>query len=179
MNQPVQSVCISVSPKAGNGAGRSELLRLEGLLNDAGIRCLMTSDIEELRAWGSLNHSRGAPNQKATATSKVVVAAGGDGTIALVANNTPPGVGILPMPMGTENLLARHFGYRSQASDTWERLRINERYVMDAGRLHPSGRLFLVMVSAGVDAEVVRAMHLTRRGHIQRWHYLRHVLRAF
>ena len=39
---------------------------------------------------------------------RAVVAAGGDGTIRLIAEQTPPGTPLVVLPLGTENLLARY-----------------------------------------------------------------------
>ena len=44
----------------------------------------------------------------AAGTLRAVVAAGGDGTIRLIAKRTPPGTPLAVLPLGTENLLARY-----------------------------------------------------------------------
>jgi diacylglycerol kinase family enzyme len=106
----------------------------------------------------------------------VIITAGGDGTLALVAQNTPPSTVLLPMPLGTENLLAKHFGYTAKPSDIVETLLHGLDQSIDAGVAN--GKLFLVMATCGFDAEVVRAMHLTRRGHINRFSYARPILRT-
>lgn len=164
----IHEVWICESHKAGRGQGRREI----GLL------------VEHLRARSidvHVTHSVSALKERVADTTRstqhfAVVAAGGDGTLALVAQNLPPEIPIVPMPMGTENLLARYYGYACHAADVIESIERNERFVIDAGLAN--GRLFLVMVTAGMDAEVVRCMHLTRRGHITRWSYARPILRA-
>ena len=83
---------------------------------------------------------------------------------------------LVPMPLGTENLLARQFGYKSDADKVHQTIRHGESYWLDAGRAN--GHPFLVMATCGFDAEVVRAVHLRRRGHISRWSYVGPILRA-
>ncbi len=164
----IDEVWICASPKAGSGQGRQEIDMLVERLRASSVDVHVTHSIAALRGRVA-DSSRG--------TQKfAVVAAGGDGTLALVAQNLPKEIPIVPMPMGTENLLARYFGYTCCAASVIASLERNERFVIDAGRAN--GRLFLVMVTAGMDAEVVRGMHLTRRGHITRWSYARPILRA-
>lgn len=166
--QTIDEVWVAASPKSGSGVGRHEIDALVDRLSAAGLECRLTHQIAELRAR--------VDEPTRTTDSLAVVAAGGDGTVALVAQNLPPTVPIVPMPMGTENLLARYWKYSPLAIDVEATILAGQRYRMDAGLAN--GRLFLVMVTAGMDAEVVRAMHLTRRGHISRWSYTRPILRA-
>ncbi|EMI58472.1 diacylglycerol/lipid kinase family protein [Rhodopirellula sallentina] len=164
----IREVWIAASPKAGSGAGRNQIDRLVSLLRENDVDCHVTHSIEALQ--------KRVDDPEVTPDHFAVVAAGGDGTIALVAQNLPQDFAIVPMPMGTENLLARHWGFSPMAVDVAETILHGERFRMDAGLAN--GRLFLVMVTAGMDAEVVRGMHLTRRGHIRRWSYAKPILRA-
>ncbi len=161
---PPASVVIFTSPKAGSGAGRDQLPQLTARLRDLGIVVDTIASVEELK--------------RATdeSPSCIVVAAGGDGTLALAAASIRDDVPIVPMPMGTENLLARHYGYRCDASQVVDTIRFGEPKRIDVGIAN--GKPFLIMATCGFDAEVVRAMHLTRRGHINRFSYLRPIARA-
>ncbi|MCH5376625.1 MAG: protein BmrU, partial [Planctomycetes bacterium] len=114
---------------------------------------------------------------------QIVVAAGGDGTLSLAAsvaleslagNASMPA--LIPMPMGTENLVARQFGFTRSAEQVVQTIRHGVIHPIDAGRAN--GKLFLIMATSGFDAEVVRRLHLTRRGHIRRLSYLWPMLRA-
>ena len=80
------------------------------------------------------------------------------------------------MPLGTENLLARQFGHTAEAESVMRTIRHGTSFRLDAGTAN--NRPFLIMATCGFDAEVVRGMHLTRRGHIQRLSYLRPILGA-
>ncbi|WP_419189751.1 diacylglycerol/lipid kinase family protein [Stieleria marina] len=159
------------SPKAGTGAHRDQLPVLRELLAAAGIAVLQTSSIPEMK---SLLQQQDSP--EATPFARVVVAAGGDGTLSLVADNIDPNVPVIPMPFGTENLLARYFGYQPTAQCMFDSICRGKSHRIDAGR--GNGKLFLVMASCGFDAEVVRGVHLKRQGHINRFSYARPVLRA-
>ncbi len=144
------------------------------LLEDASVECHVIASIDELRS----QLTREVGNRQT-----VVVAAGGDGTLSLAASlisglgqspeQTTP---LVPMPMGTENLLARHFGFARSADEVFRTIRYGAVQSIDAGTAN--GKLFLIMATSGFDAEVVRRMHLTRRGHISRMSYLLPILRA-
>jgi diacylglycerol kinase family enzyme len=155
---------IFTSPKAGSGVGRDQVPELVRLIEQAGGTVRISGDVDELK-----KHAQSAGNP-------IVVAAGGDGTLALAAQSIDADVPLVPMPMGTENLLARHFGHVARAANVLQTIRHGGSYRLDAGLAN--GRPFLIMATCGFDAEVVRGMHLTRRGHINRFSYARPILRA-
>jgi diacylglycerol kinase family enzyme len=158
------SVLIFTSPKAGSGAGRDQIPRLVSLVRDHGVSVAIIETVAELKARVS------------EAARPLIVAAGGDGTLALAAQSVDADIPIAPMPLGTENLLARHFGHLADADAVLSTLRHGCIDRIDAGLAN--GRPFLIMASCGFDAEVVRGMHLTRGGHISRFSYARPILRA-
>ena len=160
-------VVILTSPKAGSGVGREQLPKLEELLISNGFEVHCTTSLDAFR---KLTHDRPADQMP------IVVAAGGDGTLSLVIETIPAALPVVPMPMGTENLLARYFGHSIRAEQVLETIQRGQSYWMDAGQAN--GKLFLVMATCGFDAEVVRGMHLTRRGHIRRYHYFGPIIRA-
>lgn len=163
-SEPPAEVLIFTSPKAGSGAGRNQVPRLLDLVRGHGVSVAITETVADLK------------DRTHQATQPLVVAAGGDGTLALAAQSVGADVPIVPMPLGTENLLARHFGHRADADAVLGTLRHGIRDRIDAGLAN--GRPFLIMASCGFDAEVVRGMHLTRGGHINRFSYARPILRA-
>jgi diacylglycerol kinase family enzyme len=107
---------------------------------------------------------------------RAVVAAGGDGTAAAVVNNTPPGTPIAICPMGTENLLAKYLEIGKNPAALATAIAEGRTAWLDAGRAN--GRLFLLMASAGFDAEVVRVLHDARKGNITHWSYTKPILQA-
>lgn len=165
--QPPRCVLIFTSPKAGTGIGMGRVAALVETLTRQGVKVEVTSVVADLQRITTGNSS---------SKPDVVVAAGGDGTLSLVAQTTPPETVIAPMPTGTENLVSKHFGISSEVVPMNEMLMAGRTVAIDAGLAN--GRLFLAMVTCGFDAEVVRAMHLTRRGHISRLSYLWPIMRA-
>lgn len=104
-----------------------------------------------------------------TGLLRCVIAAGGDGTATAVANMVSVDTPVLVAPLGTENLLAKHLRLSNDIVGIVAAVEQLHCAQIDAGRAN--GRLFLVMVGIGFDAEVVRQMSATRRGHIRHWSY--------
>lgn len=182
-------ILIFTSPKAGSGVGREQIPRLESLLCELGVEVKVVHEVEELRQLVSEGKSFGVET--------IVVAAGGDGTLSLACatlflddensneNELPLSesdsasrtrsqcescqVMVLPMPLGTENLLARHFGQLADAAEVLNTIRYGQLFKLDAGSAN--GKPFLIMATCGFDAEVVREMHQRRQGHINRFSY--------
>ncbi|HLA84061.1 MAG TPA: diacylglycerol kinase family protein, partial [Thermoguttaceae bacterium] len=107
---------------------------------------------------------------------RALVGVGGDGTIAELANRTQAGVPLTILPNGNENLLARHLGLRRSADALCETIAAGRMVRLDAGRA--AGRLFLLMIGCGFDAEVVRRFQQRRTGHIGHHSYIRPILES-
>jgi YegS/Rv2252/BmrU family lipid kinase len=104
-----------------------------------------------------------------------LVAAGGDGTIADLFNRFPDTtLGILPL--GTENLLARHLRIPKSGTEAAEIIARGQFRTLDLCLL--GERRFALMASAGFDADVVHRVHAARRGHISRTTYLKPILES-
>ncbi|MEM9644597.1 MAG: diacylglycerol kinase family protein [Planctomycetota bacterium] len=180
IGQAPQQVLVLTSPKAGRGQGREQLIALATRLEHDSITCHVMDSPAELKRrvddWCASGDSR-----------PVVVAAGGDGTVSLTASILTSEIPLVPMPMGTENLLALHFGFTNDADRVHATIVRGEDRLIDAASALPcrrdgtprdEERMFLVMISAGFDAEVVRAVHLRRKGFISRWTYAGPIWRA-
>lgn len=163
-----QRVLILANPKAGAFSRENEVLQLCAELNSWGCEAEVLTDIETLRTRANEAFRAGE--------LRALVAAGGDGTVSLAANVTPPGVPITVFPLGTENLLARYFGLGRRTSDVCRAVMQGKYRRFDAGSAN--GRLFLLMAGVGFDAEVVRRMHAQRSGHIWKFTYFRPILNA-
>src|SRR5262249_48722404 len=98
-----------------------------------------------------------------------LVAAGGDGTVGDLINRFP-GVPLTILPLGTENLLARHLGIPCNGRFVAELIAEGITRVIDLGLLN--GRRFTRMVPAAFDAELVHRVHATRRGNIRKANYI-------
>ena len=109
-----------------------------------------------------------------------VVAVGGDGTVRSVAARLAgSGVPLGIVATGTENLAARALGFRRPIAELGPALAesIMARRVrqVDLGWVQPEGAPrtgFVVMASAGFDADVVAVLAARRRGAISHGSYL-------
>jgi len=144
---------ICHNAKAGGRDGYRQILRLSRLLAECGFEARIETDLTALPQRVDQAQSQGR--------LRAVVGAGGDGTMAALANLLPPGVPLIPMPMGTENLLAKHLGQAGAPREVISTVQSGTAIEVDAGRA--GGKLFLLMISAGLDAEIVRRFE-QRRG---------------
>lgn len=142
-------VLISVNPKAGRRSVNSRVERLAGCLRDAGFQVEAKTDLAEVTTQANDLHRQGR--------LRVLVGAGGDGTAAELTNRTEPGVPISLLAAGTANLLAKHFRLSGKPEKLCQTIATGRLREVDAGRAN--GRLFLVMIGCGFDADVVRQVH--------------------
>jgi diacylglycerol kinase family enzyme len=164
---PATRLLIFANPIAGRGKGRLLAKRIErdAIADGFSVRTffdrpgdLSPADLGEV------------PDQ--------VVSIGGDGTLAGVVNlfyaHRSKGPSVLPVPMGTANLMGRHLGINWSEGNTpravIDTLRRNKTTLLDAGRAN--NRLFLLMAGVGIDAQVVHLLDRMRRGPIDMTHYL-------
>ena len=103
---------------------------------------------------------------------KAVVAAGGDGsintTVNLMRQTDHLHLPFATLPVGTENLFARQFGYQVKRPESIAAaIAGGQTQAVDLGEVRPvvegvpddsAGRLFTLMASAGFDAEVVHRL---------------------
>jgi diacylglycerol kinase (ATP) len=169
LHGPEKPVVLLVANRRAGARSRQYLLDdLTLELEDRGFEVVSVRVLDEVAPLATQLHAAGR--------LRVVYAAGGDGTIAELANRLPPEIPLAIFPLGTENLLARLLGIRAdplQAADTvvaghviqWDVARANER-------------IFLLMLGCGFDGHVVHDTASRRRGHIRRWHYAPPILRA-
>ncbi len=160
-----KQVLLLVNPKAGSGARQSAVEELTGALAKAGLRVETFTRIEELAQ---------AAREGLPETLRAVVAAGGDGTVRLVAQHVPPEVPIAILPLGTENLLSKYLDVPSTIAGVCDLVEEGVTIQLDAGEAN--GRLFTLMVSSGLDADVVRRLHSERKGHINHFSYVKPLL---
>lgn len=161
-------VVIQRNPRSGSGAGRRELLVLVRALRMADFQVRMFRSREKLDAWLAV------PERQLNL--RCLVAAGGDGTVADVANRHP-GCPIAILPLGTENLLAKFLDLTRCGRKLSDVIRGGKFRRFDTA--FANGRRFLIMLSVGVDGEIVHAIHRSRTGTIRRIGYVIPTLRAF
>jgi diacylglycerol kinase (ATP) len=154
-------VAVQRNPSSGDGLKRAEILALCTHLRRHGIRPRLFSRRERLAQ--RLNRPDGRHGLVC------LVAAGGDGTVGDLINRFP-GVPLTILPLGTENLLARHLGIPCNGRFVAELIAQGVTRQIDLGLLN--GRRFTLMVSAGFDADVVHRVHANRRGNIRKANYI-------
>jgi diacylglycerol kinase (ATP) len=157
-----------VNRKAGAGRGRAIVDQVIAALAVQGLEVEAVSDLAELHG-----RTQTLINER---TLRGVVAAGGDGTIAAALNHTPLGTPLAVLPLGTENLLARYLQHLRTPGSVVDLLTRGVVVALDAARA--GERLFSIVFSAGLDAEVVRQVHEHRRGNITHLAYALPLLRS-
>jgi diacylglycerol kinase (ATP) len=160
-------VAIQRNLTSGAGLQRAELLHLVSHLRRLGIRPRLYSRRERLQARLDIAHER--------QSLACIVAAGGDGTVGDVVNRFP-GLPVAVLPLGTENLLAGYLGIPSNGRFVAEMIAAGATRPIDVGVVN--GRRFLLMVTAGFDADIVHRVQARRRGHITKWNYLQPILES-
>ena len=166
VSSEADQVLISVNPQAGRRSSNSLAERLVELLRARRLVPEISSNLDHVARRANQSHAAGR--------LKALVGIGGDGTAAELVNRTDPGVPITLLAAGTANLVSKQFRLSSRPEQVAATVAEGQAIRLDAARA--SGRLFLVMVSCGLDAEVVRRVHQRRHensagGHIRYWSY--------
>ncbi len=154
--QQGRHVVVSVNPKAGAVSADARVMRLVNLLRQQHLEVVVLPQLDEVAA---------AANQLfAEGRLRALIAVGGDGTAAELVNRTVRGLPLTVFPAGNENLLARHFDLGPTPEECCRIVVDGALVQCDAGQAN--GRIFLIMVGCGFDADVVHCVHLRRTGHV-------------
>jgi diacylglycerol kinase family enzyme len=161
-------VLIGVNPRAGAQNREAIVGELATQLIREGFQPTTFHDFDALAAE--------AQQLLAAGDLRAVVSAGGDGTIRLIGDKTPPGTPLVVLPLGTENLLAR---YLEVAADPAQLARIiADGCTVQLDAACAGNTLFSLMAGCGFDADVVRRLHDNRQGHIHHLSYAKPILDA-
>lgn len=204
-SEQVARVFVLASPQAGSGANRSQVPALVDQARARGFDVTLTDSADRIASF--------VKECKEQDCRGVIVTAGGDGTLSLGARRLMEAtqcddssafcdsefstksshgfrrnrVAIMPMPLGTENLVARYYGHRCHAESIVETIIRGTPQQLDLGVCQrisgkPNGRRhdapFFAMATCGFDAEVIRDLHFNRSGHISKTTYLKHIARV-
>ena len=163
-----REVLIGVNPHAGAGNRLAIVEEFCRQLLVLDFHAEVVTEIDRL--------AEKAAQLQADRRLRAVVAAGGDGTIRLLAERTLPDTPLFVLPLGTENLLSK---YLELTADPWQSARVIAEGVavrLDAGEAN--GKLFTLMAGCGFDADVVRRLHGGRKGNIHHFSYAKPILDA-
>ncbi|HYF14627.1 MAG TPA: diacylglycerol kinase family protein [Phycisphaerales bacterium] len=166
-------VLILHNPAAGRGRGATIARELASLLERDAHR-VVTHGV------GAASADPAALLRERAADAEILLIAGGDGTVHhTLPIATELGRPVFHVPLGTENLFARHFNMRAHAPTIRDALRERRIARVDAATLNADGasRMFCLMVGAGPDAGVIRRLCGARRGPISHLSYLGPILR--
>lgn len=105
-----------------------------------------------------------------------VIAAGGDGTFREVFAGVGDRASILPVPLGTGNMMARELGIPHDPAALIALIESGAERRIDVGRVGDTP--FLAVASVGFDAMVTRVIATERRGALGYRGYLLPILRA-
>ncbi|MDO4587201.1 MAG: diacylglycerol kinase family protein [Planctomycetia bacterium] len=152
------TVIISVNPKAGRTSPMLRAEELQCCLEKKGFRVELLTDLDLVGERANFLFADGR--------LRVLLGVGGDGTAAELVNRTAIGTPVSLLPAGTANLLAKHFQLPFQPKKAAEMIESGATLTLDAGRAN--NRLFLVMVSAGIDADIVSKVHQRREANYQK-----------
>jgi diacylglycerol kinase family enzyme len=159
--EAARHVLVVANPRAGAGDRHSAVKELRRELEDAGFVVTVASHVDALAGL--------AAERQAAGDLRAVVAAGGDGTVSLAANHTPPGTPLAVFPLGTENLLAKYLNIAADPQQVCRMVAAGCCVRLDAGQA--GQRIFTLMAGCGFDADVVRRLHSVRRGNIRHLSY--------
>lgn len=161
-----RGVLVFANPYSGSGPNRSYVKDLLHALRRRGLRPRVV--------WDPRQRAATLADPRVRERCRCVVAAGGDGSLADVVNDLGradllDSMPLATLPIGTENLFAREFGFTRDGDALAAAIDRLELHHVDLGAVRDaeSGeieRLFLLMASAGFDADIVHRMARWRSG---------------
>ncbi len=136
------------NPKAGRNRGKDRLKRCAEILRADGLH---------VEVWPT-ERPQHATELAALAEARLVVAAGGDGTVNEVVNGLEMDATLGILPLGTANVLARELGIPLNAEAACKRIIAGQERRIDIGvgtDRKGRERRFTCMAGMGFDAHVV------------------------
>jgi len=164
-----RNVWIVRNPYAGSRSTNRRVSRLSELLRAEGFHVTF-------RQGQTAQHARHLV-RSVPENTYALIAVGGDGTTTNVLRAIQgKSVGLYVLPAGTENVLAREFGHTPRPRCIVDALLAGRRRPIDLAEAN--GHIFAALVGIGFDAEVLMHLNTTRKGHINKLHYVRPILRT-
>jgi len=161
-----------INPKSGASSNKLIVWQFGRYLREKGfdVRTQFTS---------SLQHACELSNDAAVRYDcRLIVAAGGDGTVREVAHGLEGSdKSLLIVPCGTENLLANELGFDERLKTILKTFEDGFTRPLDLGSA--DGRSFTSIVGFGFDGQVVSRVSRKRQGHIHHFDYFWPLWRTF
>lgn len=167
-----QYILFIVNPKSGASSSKRLVSQFRDYLSqkDYEVRVEFTKSLEhacELATRGAVDYRCG-----------LVAAAGGDGTLREILHGLEGSNKLfLPVPCGTENLLANELGFDFQTETLIKAFEGNCIRPLDLGTVN--GRCFTSIAGFGFDGSVINRISSTRKGHISHMTYFWPIWRTF
>lgn len=161
-------VLVAANPRSGSQSRAALLDRLKRRLEEDRWEVIIETDIHRLQE--RIRNHQDSPELD------LIIAAGGDGTAAMLASQIGPETPLALFPLGTENLLAKQLRIRAIPRFTRKMLRGGHCLDVDVGLAND--KVFLLHATVGFDADVVRRLHSQRSGHIRHWSYFAPILKS-
>lgn len=153
-----------VNPKSGSHSGTDVVWGLRDYLQfrKFDIRVHQTKSLEHAKEL--------AVEAAGDDACKLVIAAGGDGTIrdiasSLINSDTP----LMPLPGGTENLLASELGYDEKLTTAVKAF--EEFYTKPLDLCKANDTYFTSIAGFGFDGQIIHHLFQNRSGHIDHMDY--------
>jgi diacylglycerol kinase (ATP) len=165
-------ILFIVNPKSGASSSKHLAGQFKDYLTDKGyeVRVEFTKSLEhacELATKGAVDYRCG-----------LVAAAGGDGTLREILHGLEGSDKLfLPVPCGTENLLANELGFDIRVETLIRAFEGDCIRPLDLGTVN--GRCFTSIAGFGFDGSVIDRISSTRTGHISHMTYFWPIWRTF
>lgn len=161
-----------VNPKSGASSNKQLVSGFKDYLqeHDYDVRLVFTESLEhacELATQAAVDYR-----------CSLVCAAGGDGTLREVIHGLEGSdKTLLPIPAGTENLLANELGFDLSVEKLMKAFEGGCKRPLDLGMIN--GKCFTSIAGFGFDGAVIHRMHAWRTGHINHLDYFWPIWRTF
>lgn len=165
-------IAYIVNPKSGASSGKFACWQFQRFLASRGYKT-------RVHLTRSLSHARQlATNVAVDKDCRLVVAAGGDGTLREVIHGLEGSAkALLVVPGGTENLLANELGFDRRVETLIGAFEGGLTRGLDLGTVN--GKCFASIVGCGFDGAVVELVSQRRTGHINYFDYVYPLWRTF
>ena len=165
-------IAYIVNPKSGAGTTRIIVERFRESLCAKGydVRVSFTDSLKhacELSTAAAVDYD-----------CKLIIAAGGDGTIREVAHGLEGAdKPLMIIPCGTENLLANELGIDKRVKTLIKIFESSNVRTLDLGKAN--GQCFTSIIGVGFDGDIVKLVSNKRVGHINHMHYFLPIWKTF